>query len=369
MWFFFGIITALAFVIGSLIWRLKVTWKGETIKTNEIEFEFNIIKNKYFPNELYIGTKGIDDIRFKLKAETWYDRLFKLIGVSKEYQTNHPDFDDLVYIASDDSNIHSIISRHPDVSAAILGIFNHPVTPGIKVKEINNYAGKIWIEYKIPREFTDVGILSFAEHPVSNLKSITDTFTGKISQPTARFKDPFVLKAIVILAISSGLAINGLVQFLRLGVVKNSLTVDSSLIWEDAFWIGIAVAIALVAVTLAILKRSSRTHLVVLEICFVGTMGAILTAYVNLHDVNIDFDNSRPEIFETKILAKKINRNRRGRTSYSITTYDWNMEKDKQKFRVSSNFFNRVDVGDRLVVRQRSGYLNYRWVEKFAKKS
>ena len=368
MWFLFGIITALACVIGSLIWRLRVNWKGETIRTDEIEFEFNIIKNKYFPNELYLGIGGINDIRFRLKAETWYDRLFKFFYVSKEYQTNNPDFDDTVYIASDDSNIHSIISRNPNVSTAILGIFNHPVTPGIKVKEIKNYAGKIWIEYRVPSEFTDVGILSFAESPVSNLKSIVKTFKDQISQTSNRFKDPFVLKAIVILAISSGLAINGLIQFRRLGRLPSTFTVDSNLIWEDAFWIGIAVVVALVAITLAILRRSSRTHLVILELLIVGTVGAILTTYTNLHDINIDFDDSRPKVFETQIHEKQIKRRRRGRTSYSIITGDWNMEKEKRKIGVSSSFYNQVNVGDWLLVRQRSGYLNYRWVEKFAKK-
>ena len=368
MWFLFGLITALGFVAGSLLWRQKVSWKGEVIKTDDIEFELNIIRNDYFPDQLYIGIKGIDDVRFRFKAETWCDKLFKYFGVSREYQTNQAEFDDRVYIASDNANIHFLISSNPDLAASILEIFNHPVTPGIKVKDIRNYAGKIWIEYDFPRELSDAGILLFAEKPVKNLMSIVKNYNDLAAQSIVPSRDPFGLKAIVLLAISSGLAINGLAQVYRTSLVKIPFTVDGDAVLRDAFWIGSGVVIALVVIAIYLLKRSSRTHLVILELLVIGMFGAVSTAYINLRDANMDFDDSRPELFETKVLDKKFRIRRKGRTTYTVVTKNWNEGKGRKSLSVSSNFYSRVRVGDWLVIKQRVGYLNYRWVEDLEKK-
>ena len=368
MWLFFGFITTLAFVIASLIWRLKLNWKGKVAGSEKTRFEYRLIKNQYLPNELYIGIEGISDIRFRLKAEAWYDKLFKLLKVSREYQTGIPAFDDTVYIASDNSSFHSIISREQKLSSSILEIFNHPSTPGIKVKAIKNHAGKIWIEYTVPRELKDDGVLFFAEKPVSELNNIVETINQQKSLTTKEFKDPFVLKAIVLLAISSGLAIYGVARFIFKGTTKTDFMVDDAVILDSAVWIGSALSLALIAVSLILLKQSSRTHLVILELAVVGTFGVIFTTDATLRDVNSELDQSLPAYFEVSVTEKERRRRRRGRTSYYLTVNDWNMEKNKRVIEVPSEFYERIETGDWLVIRQRAGYLNHRWVDQYAKK-
>ena len=341
--------------------------------SNRIQFEFQIIRNKYLPDELLLGIAGIENQRFRFKAESWYDRLFKFLRVSREHQTNDVEFDEKVYIVSDDSRLHSLISNRSGLIESVLDIFNHPTTPGIRVKEIRNNKGKIWVRYAIPNEFTDVGILGFAEKPVSSLDSFVNGYRDWAKNTLAGSRDPFIFKAVLVLAISSGLAINGALQSYRIVISNFPFTVDSSMLFKDAIWIGSGITLALIFIAFVFLRRSSRTHLVVLELLVMGLFGAVSTTYANLHDANIDLDTSQPMVYEVKVLDKKVSRsrsrNRRFRSpTYSVFTQDWNKQKSKTRFHVSNGFFHNVSVGDQVLIVQRLGHLNYRWVERIEKK-
>ncbi|MGD8569853.1 MAG: hypothetical protein PVJ39_17335, partial [Gammaproteobacteria bacterium] len=184
----------------------------------------------------------------------------------------------------------------------------------------------------------------------------------------SKWRDPFVIKSAIILAISSGLAINGLIHLVRLTWIKLPFTVDSSQLLMDSVYWGAGIVITLLLSALVMLGRSARTHLVMIELILIGSFGAISTTAAELRDINIELDESRGHSYEVKALDKKITRSRRS-SSYYLYVNDWNKEHARKKVKVPSDIYYSIEIGDLLLVKQKNGFLNYRWVESLSKKT
>ena len=73
----------------------------------------------------------------------------------------------------------------------------------------------------------------------------------------------------------------------------------------------------LIIMTLFILGRSSRTHLVLVELLLVGSIGTYLTVSAQMRDLNMEMDESLAMEYEVEIRDMEIDSGRRS-TNYNL---------------------------------------------------
>ena len=107
--------------------------------------------------------------------------------------------------------------------------------------------------------------------------------------------------------------------------------------------------------------------MVIINLLFIGTFGAVSTSFVELRDINIELDDSISTEYEVKVLDKRISKGSEF-TSYYLYLNDWNNEVTRKEVEVSNGIYHSAFIGDHLIIKQKDGYLNYRWVEGLEKK-
>ena len=369
MWFFFGLMTLISFSIYFGYRRLNAAWSGQPSSTGNVPYQYRILRNKRRPLAVWIGIRVPKGYDFALKKENPIDRFFKLIKLSAEHQTGDSKFDELVYVVSDNEYIHYELSNNSNMRQAVLGLFNSGNHHFCHVKEIRHSAGRLWIRYKIKSGFEEDDVTVLADKAVPLLKKMANCLKqSPVGRHPAKRRDPFVVKAAIILAISSGLAVNGLVHIMRLLWSHASFTIDSVVLFESAVYVGLIFSGVLIVTAVLVLGRSARTHLVLIELLLIGTFGAVTTAFIEMRDLNMAMDNSPSVVYQSQILDKHVSRGNRS-TSYYIDLDDWTNEDERKSIEVSGSFYDKASIGDYLVLNQKPGYLGYRWVEKYELKT
>lgn len=369
MWFVFGVITLISFSVYFWYKRIKASWSGTTGSLNGVSFQYKRLRSKNGITGLLVGIDGPEGYDYAFKHETSIDRFFKFVGLSNEHQIGNKEFDDLVYVVSDNSQLHRQISSNTTITKAVIEIFKSSTKFNCKAKEIRNNSGRLWVKFKTNSGFDEKNVLKQSSEIAGILKTIANEIEQIPQLSNREWSDPFVIKASIILAVSTGLAVNGLTHLMRLIWSKVPFTVDSQQLFADSIYWGSGIIFTLIIVAVIILGRSARTHLVMIELLLIGTFGAISTSFAELRDINIEFDESIAAEYEVKALEKRISRGRRGSKSYYLYLNDWNKEEKRRTVKVSGDFYRSVSIGEKIIIRQKDGYLNYRWVESIERKT
>ena len=370
MWFVFGFITLISFSVYSWHKKIDASWSGRPYKLNDDAYQCKIIGKKFGSADVLLGIEGLSDYDFALKRESNIDKFFKSVRISKEYQVGNKDIDDQIYIITNDSKFNEQLSNNIAVTDAFVKIFNYKDKWNLKLKEIKNNSGRLWIKFKAPNGFKQSEIPGIAKYFIPFLNQINQNLEQKAPGKRKFWLDPFSIKAAIILAISTGLAFNGLTHILRILFIKIPFTLDLQPLLYNSLVYGIVIILLLMLATLLLLKSSARTHLVMIELSIIGFFGAVSSAYSGLHDYNIEYDNSASTQYEVSILNKRISRGgRRSRTSYNLYVDDWTFSKSRKRVKVSGTFYRSVEIGDELIIHQNSGALNYKWVKSIEKTS
>jgi hypothetical protein len=367
MWFVFGFITFTGFFLYQIYSRLNASWKGTKAVVASISYQFKILTHKNKTTGLKVGIKGNEGYDYKLKKESTFDAICKSFGLAKEHQTGNKAFDDLVYVVSDNASLHRQISSNQSIIDSTLALFSVGKKFSCDVKEIRNNSDRIWVEFSVPSDIEDDVLKQLSNQAAPLLNKIVKQLTA-YPQSAIKWQDPYVLKAAILLAISSAFAINGFVHLMRLDWVEVPFTVDSTALFYDAILWGGVIIIALLALTFTLLGRSSRTHIVMFELIVFGLFGTVSTTFAELRDINIELDESNGFRHEVKLLDKTSSRSRNS-TSYYLYVNDWNNEEVRKKIEVDSELYSSVMRGNKLIVEQYDGYLNYRWVKSLYKKN
>jgi hypothetical protein len=368
MWFVFGFFTLISFSIYFGYKRINAAWRGIKGSSGGISFQYKVLRSKYGITGLLIGIAGPVGYDYAFKKETSIDRFFKFIGLSNEHQIGNMEFDDLVYVVSDNLQLHRQVSSNTKIADAVIKIFKSDEKYSCKVKEIRNNSGRIWVRCKTNKSFDEGNVLDQSSEIAGLLNIIANEIEQIPQLSNSRWRDPFVIKAAIILALSTGLAINGLVHLMRLIWTNVPFTIDSNQLFIDSLYWGIGLIFSYIIISVMVLGRSARTHLVMIELLLIGTFGSVATSFAELRDINIELDESVAEEYQVKALDKRINRGRR-KKYYYLYLSDWNKEEKWKKVKVSRGMYHAVSIGDDVVITQKRGYLNYRWVESLERKT
>jgi hypothetical protein len=366
MWFLFGFVTLAAACVSSLIWRRTVSWSGETENAQGIPFEYEASTTKKKVRLIRVGVPCGPGFSLSLKPEGSMDRASKAIGLTKECQTGDAAFDDAIYVLSDDLVFHRMLQLDQKLRANVLRLVEICDVVG-RLKAIHVHKGRIWVV--VDPDTTDRDKAKDAGRDiVPALNHLAQDFAERPGAARDE-RDPFPFRAACVLGISTGLAINGGIGLVRAYPGDFPYMLNALAPLPFAVALGFAGIIGLIVCALWFMGRSSRTHLVLIELLLVGTFGAIASAYMELRDYNMEYDANPPNVHQatvTETWETYTRRRRGGKTRHChVALLGWPSETATTRREMSCGFYARVHVGTRLDIQLRTGALGWPWIADY----
>lgn len=369
MWFVFGLLSFCVVLAWQLYWRWRRPWKGEGHGTavEGIPYRRRLLRTG---NGTVLGIEtGVhvpEFFRFELKRETWLDRFFKWVGLSVEKQFGHDGFDRLVYVASNDEHLFNRVADSPALRNAAQSLFASGGA-ACPVKRVICAHG--WLVVRTGRgrwlsRKDDLQRLTRRELAVVPMLEAIAKALRESERPelAPNRRDPYLLPGAALLAVSTALAINGLLFLARPIVFDDAFLLNPGRIFDLTLWAGCLIVFALLAAHVALLARSAQAHLYLIELLLVGSFGAFSTAASELREANIEWDTSAPLVREAAIVDKSISRSRKSGTSYHLHVADWHEgSAGTRRIRVSRSYYESMDKGRILLFEERPGYFKAAW--------
>lgn len=362
MWFLFGLVTIIL-CVGFELWRRQLSRWDADGKTRS-GHDYKIKNDKGNASLVYLGVACPDVASFSIRRQSAWDAFCNRIGLSREYQTGDKDFDDAFYLVTDKKSLHYAISSSQRFRVAIQQMMNYGSASRLQAYVLHCRNGRLWIELSVGHMYAQEDIEFASAALCEDFAMVAKLVADVVQGSGSRWNDPFVVKAIVILAISSGSAINAVVQYVRHRFVWEPFTVDYTLILVDAIKYAVPLVVLLGLFTVFWLGRSARTHMVLLELSTIGALGIYLSLAFEVRDINIEWDINPPQVFASEVVRKYTSRSRRGGTSHYLIVKNWNCACPPYKFKVSSTTYGSAAVGRPVSITQHSGHLGYPWISK-----
>jgi hypothetical protein len=362
MWFLFGFLTFATFAGYSLYEALYSGWRGEILTFGSRTCRLRLLTAKGRVRGAYLGVDAPEGCYLALKPERWTGRFDRWAGLSVECRTHEPGFDARFNIVSNDTRVCALLREDARARAAVQKLFDSADGLPCRVLQLRCGAGRLWIHLQATRGFHRDTALALAKRVAPILATLATRLDEGARGIGNRLGDPFVRRAVLLLAISTGLALNGLVHASRLGAIEIPFTLDTIELWKLALLGGGSAVAALVTVAVIAIGYSARAHLVIAELLLVGSFGAVMTTFVELRDLNMEFDTRPATAYETVALGKRISRDERA-AQYLVTVRDWADPGGERTLSVSRDLYDRLRVGAGVAVVQKPGYLGFRWIE------
>ncbi len=361
MWFLAGFITLAVFCLSSLFWRSRIYWRGKKRQADGIDYEIKLTldKKQEHVTRVEVGVACGDGISFTLTRERLHDVVAKQVGLIEECQTGDPAFDDTVYIRSDDRVVHRMLQTDRVLRESLLQLID-ACPYGLKSVEV--YQGRLWMAAKPIGETPED-----AEQECARLAPLLNRAAARLLEPTTpatpETQYPFPFRANCIRAISTGLGIRGFFSLFPLYPPPFPFMLNPLAPWIIAVPIGLCVFALLALAALAWLRRSARTHLVLIELFLVGMPGAMLNAYEMAHDFNIDRDRTSPSLSLATVTDLDIDPGGRNTpTRYRVELQGWPTEAARTWLNVESRDYYELQIGSSVAVEQHPGAFGWAWV-------
>jgi hypothetical protein len=370
MWYALSGFALLIAVVVSYWHRIEARWLGERGDANGVRYQWDVRDWHDIAFELRIA---IDDVRgfdFSLKPEHGFDRLFVALGISREMQVGHPDFDRRVYIMSEDSLLRDSLAASARMRSDLVALLDECAVLGVTLWSMRCQSGRLWLRLR-PMSFSveeaapDVAHLAYFLVP--HMQRIAGHLAHLRPERFKAIRDRYARVGWIVSSVGFGLLAYGAAMFFR-GFFTGPITVDRGQLFLQALTLAAIVLAGLIAMTIIALGRTSRAHVILIEVAITGGIGASLAATANLRDVNIDFDSSPSQVLELAVIGKEAVRRRRSTSySYSLQVRDWT-GRDNHTFSFSvgsHDYGHAIPFRTKIRIQQRAGALGVRWIEDY----
>lgn len=365
MWFAIGLLTIGVSAWLMFRWRLANRWRGTPAQWQGQAYEYAVEQHKGQVTRVRVGIDCATGMHFCLKRENVIDRFFKALGLSEEQQLNRLHFDERIYVLSDDKRLGYLLRLKSDLHAPLAGFFDTQAVAGFKVSKLWCRDKRLWIEAKPERSMKarDCNPAVLAEAVLPTLRQLAELLASSAS-PGSGSPDRFFLKACVLTAISAALAINGGVQLFRIAAMRFPAVVDHGALVSLAVMAGMGTLVLLLGACVLWLGRTSRMHVVLMELLLVGGFGCIASAYAELRDFNIEFDGQPAQQVQTQVSRAWTTRCGKGgrSTCYRIVLAANGPLDRAMELQVNASTYQTLPQGARIDVPLHAGALGMRWI-------
>jgi hypothetical protein len=351
----FATLTLLAACLGFTFWRSRTRWRGGRQVAG---VAYTSASNKWGLCSVTVGAPTRASVEFEIKREDALDRFAKRIGLSVESQVGEARFDWHLYLLCDDPYLLTGMHHDPELPEAMLGLFGIS-SPNVRgVSRLICRGGTVRLLLKASGDVGDAARIAADVAP-----ALLDVATRLDASAGVRRRDPLWMHAALMLGIASGLFANGLVQSFRVGWNGLPNTLDDGALGLYGAIGGAMLLGLLLTATWSLLGRTSRAHLVLLQVLLLGGPGAFATALTLTRDLNMDADTAPASTYETGVVRTWTTHTRKGGTHYYITLGAWPGSDGDQEIQVTRDTF--PPLGAPVTVRVHDGFLGLQWLESF----
>jgi hypothetical protein len=362
MWFAFGLITLVVALVCNLHTRMLARWSGSLRALQRgLSYEYNEVRQQGKLRLVRMGLAAPGGYTFKARKEGMHDSLFKFVGVSVEMQVQDQKFDAAVYLESDAKALGMLLAENDDMRAALLSVFEVADALKLRRMRVRCLQKRLWVEFS-PAQEESIG--EAARRLVPSLNVISKAL--KKGPDASALNDPFVLRAAILLSISSASAILGTYGLLR-ATMGHTDILDISGLFIACLTPGLCALGVFLLFVLVLLGQSSRAHLVLLEALLVGGYGFLMSTFALAHDADIAFD-VRPAHIRTLShfrVEDNVSSGRRGKHHrYYLYTEDWRPSHTGETLRleIDHGVYDALNGKHEAKIETKPGALDYEWV-------
>nr|WP_293244736.1 hypothetical protein [Panacagrimonas sp.] len=363
MWFLIGL-AAFAAITGFLFkHKSRPTWFGQSWNAGGERAQYEIKRNKGRIVEVRFGMPAHADLNFTLRPERAYDRFAKLLTLAAEYQVGEDAFDRAVYILGDSDVVCRSLLGDVRLREDLRNLIAGGREIKLRVTHVHAASGRLWVCMKPMQTATDDDVHAAGVAIAPEMQAIAARIRTLLgSRPIE--PDRTFLRAAAFAAIAVGLAVNGGVAMLAF-VFSHRWTatvLDHAELFTHAALAAIGVTLALIVASRLLLGGTSRGHVVLVELLSFGLLGALATAWIELRQLNIEFDRSGPVTITTPVVEKRVSRSRKGAPTYYLDVREWD-GRGMHTLVVPHADYERVQVGQPIRLDEHEGFMGYRWVD------
>ncbi|ADC71612.1 hypothetical protein TK90_1100 [Thioalkalivibrio sp. K90mix] len=372
MWMMVGIVTLIGMAILFYRQRLEDRWKpvrlspvdpmtGQRRERPPEDALYNSRDRRHLAPFERVGFHRAPDVGFRAKRRRWWDVVFTAIGLSVACRTGNRAFDRAFHLVSDQDSICRALKGCEKTQSLMLQILELCRIHGYRFRQLRVCDQQVWVEVVSLWGHDSLPAPELMRTFLPTLRELSAALDAEIPEAARGRGDRFAWKAALMTGISTALLITGVVHFAgRIYVPLPGLVAPGTMV-PLALVSGAVIVGALIALTIAWMGRTSRTHLVVLELVLVGFIGASITSFTLAREANMTLDFSPPELHVVEVLDKSYSPGYR-HTSYYLWLEGWDGAVDRNRIRVGRSLYNEANKGGQLLLKEYPGLLGFPWV-------
>lgn len=312
-----------------------------------------------------IGFDRAPDIEMRVKARRWWDYPFTAIGLSVACRTGNRSFDRAFYQVTEQRSICRALKGCATTQARMLRLLDECEKQNVRFRQIRVRRQRIWVEVKSSRWRKEPRPILLARAFAPLLRDISEALEAEIPAAVRGRREPFAWKAALFTGASTALLFGGLV--LLAPIMLSPLPAPASMAGLLSLALPVAAIVigSMMVLTIVLLGRTSRTHLVLLELALVGYLGALMTSYGLLREVNMALDHAAPNQYVVGLQEKTVRRGRGGTRRY-LRVAGWDGPQSRMGVQVGGALYRSVREGDQLLLEEYPGRLGVPWIQMHA---
>lgn len=255
-------------------------------------------------NRSYIRLPLEHDVAFSFHPETSLDRLFKSLGISLELEVGDHEFDHKVYVGSNSVELVKALSQNESVKESIRFLF--------KDLALHIKADAGVVEAKFYGERRDL------DKSIESMKSLAGWVNSFSVKQVPKIRDPHFIKLLAVEFWITGFAFYGFISLVEY-IFSYRFIIDIGPIYT---WMLIFLLLSLligIPVLLSTLRRSARSHKVLLENGLYLLLGFPLASFFLANDLNRALDKSIRETYSVAVTGRRASMTRVRRTYFRST--------------------------------------------------
>lgn len=364
MWFALGLVSLTAIVTYRLYRKLHWSW-GWTDDLGQLSAKGKRYKLDHNANKgnhtFRFGVVCSKSFHFRIKRETACDRYAKSLRLSVEQSFNDPEFDETLYVVSDNPVLARELSEVAAFRSVLKTLFQDK-----NLHRLTCEGQHLVAEYRFGGEAgsPDRYQKPAAVHSiVSALHEISDHLASLDDAGAAR--DPYVWKAAFLVSLASGLLFLGLAEWVRFGKIQSFDPLLASWpLFRESLLASVVVLCAWLILAAAWLRGSSHAHIVMGEILVSGGLGLVMGMYFLARDLNCEWDNAPAQVYFAEVVEKHHHRHRKAPDTYSLSIEHRGIGALPPTLEVSSRDFNRVREKEGIELHIKPGLMRHPWLQQ-----
>lgn len=345
--------------------ELRLKFSGKSLRWEDKAFSYRVKRDRGGGVvSVSLAIEMPDTLRFVLRRECWYDALGKASGLAREWQTEDRDFDLKVFISCEDREFLQALSGSGELRRQVSELLD------VDGRRITAYGGQLWIRLDGAGGWdrssdNDAIALSTAAEQLPKLLALRERLVAVHADLWSAERDPGLGRQQLMRWICVLAGVAGIAGAIQLG----GTTLPYVLVHEQIIRHAIAAAfvgvLALSALLIMLIGRTSRTHILFLHILLIAAPGIGLAAAAFYNYLDIQLDRTEPTPFSARV-ANKYTTTHKGTRSYHLVVDHWQDARFSPTLDVEHGFYADVNVGNCVRFELYPGAFGDPWLESYA---